>query len=83
MARAPARLAPEIKVLLRRFGNCSLTSASPYNGPALLMEPGIQRKKFWAITLALDDGPNLSELRRYATISRFGTRFCRRLRRLG
>src|ERR1700686_432046 len=57
MARAPARLAPEIKVLLRRFGNCSLTSASPHNGPALLIEPGIQTKKFWAPPRSLGCGP--------------------------
>jgi hypothetical protein len=69
MARAPARLGPCIKVLLRHFGLSSLTYVSPDTGQALKESPNqfaarhTVRKKIWAIILNLDDGPNFSELR--------------------
>jgi hypothetical protein len=69
MARAPARLGPSVKAVLRNLQISWLTSGSPLLLPGKKIGPSSD----------LDDGPNRSELRCYAAITGFG----RRLGRLG
>ena len=77
MARAPARLAPLIKIWLRRLELSLVTSASPSRPRARKPRLTKNTKKF-GHQPGLDDGPSLSELHYYAAI----TRSCRRLRQL-